>query len=221
MCGRYVSPADYIIEQYYGARIVNPFAEVYNAAPSMLLPVVRSVDGALVCEPMQWGLIPVWWSKEELPTHTINARSEDAAGKPMWRAAVKSTRAIIPARGYFEWKGAKPPKQPYFIHSPDGEPLSFAGLWSEWQHPDRDPLRTFAILTTAASPAMAEIHNRMPVVLPRAAWQAWLDPQQRDGGEAVQAAVGAAVGDMDTYPVSTYVNSVRNQGERTIEPAES
>ncbi len=223
MCGRYVSPEDRDLEQLFELRFPKPLlplARCYNAAPSLVLPVVRLIGGSLVAEPMTWGLVPNWWSKEELPTHTINARAEEAADKPMWRDAARSGRALVPAVGYYEWKGAKAPKQPYFIHSADGDLLWLAGLWSEWLHPDRPALMSYAILTTNASPSMSDLHHRMPVALPREAWDAWLDPKQRDGNAAIRAALGSATRDFANHPVSTMVNSVRNNDPRLIEPVQ-
>jgi putative SOS response-associated peptidase YedK len=221
MCGRYVSPEDRDLEQHFELRYPKPLLPLvrcYNAAPSLVLPVVRLIEGRLVAEPMTWGLVPNWWNKEELPTHTINARAEEAADKPMWRDAARSGRALVPAVGYYEWKGAKPPKQPWFIRADDGGLLWLAGLWSEWLHPDRPALMSYAILTTNASPSMSDLHHRMPVALPRGAWDAWLDPKQRDGKTAIQVAVGAATQDFASHPVSTMVNSVRNNEPRLIDP---
>jgi putative SOS response-associated peptidase YedK len=132
--------------------------------------------------------------------------------------ANSSARALVPAVGYYEWKGAKPPKQPYFIHAGDGGLLWLAGLWSEWLHPDRPALMSYAILTTAASSSMSDLHHRMPVALPRGAWDAWLDPKQRDGKAAIQAAVDSATQNLAHYPVSAMVNSVRNNDPRLIDP---
>jgi putative SOS response-associated peptidase YedK len=221
MCGRYVSPEDRDLEQYFELRYPKPLlplARCYNAAPSLVLPVVRLIEGRLVAEPMTWGLVPSWWSKEDLPKHTINARAEEAADKAMWRDAARSGRALVPAVGYYEWKGAKPPKQPYFIRATDGGLLWLAGLWSAWLHPDRPALMSYAILTTAASPSMSDLHHRMPVALPRGAWDAWLDLKQRDGNTAIQAALGSATQDFASHPVSTMVNSVRNNDPRLIDP---
>lgn len=217
MCGRYVSPSVRDLERYFGTpRGHNPLARaevVYNAAPTMQLPVVHSIDGALIAEPMQWGFVPSWWSKEELPKSTINARLEDAASKPMWRAAMKNSRALVPALGYYEWQKREGGKQPYYIHAPDRALLCFAGLWSKW----RD-VETFAILTMAAAPSVAEIHNRMPVVLPRERWEAWADPAQQDGAAAVKMAMEAAVVRFEHDRVSTYINSPKNQGAQCIAP---
>src|SRR5262245_55885198 len=105
MCGRYVAPDERAIEQYFELRKEHPFqGELFNAAPSLALPVVLSVYGKLAAEPMQWCFVPFWWTKDELPNSTINARAEDAADKPMWRDAVKYGRALVPALGYYEWR---------------------------------------------------------------------------------------------------------------------
>ena len=105
MCGRFVSREQAAIEREYNIRVLNPFERVYNAAPSMQLPVIRRAAGdALEALTMRWGLIPGWWSQASLPTSTINARSEEAATKPMWRNAVRQSRCLVPALGWYEWK---------------------------------------------------------------------------------------------------------------------
>jgi len=220
MCGRYVSPDESAIERAWGfTRAPDPFSVVYNAAPTMQLPVVRQgADGPELCA-MQWGLIPVWWSREQLPHSTINARVEEAATKPMWRTAIKRSRCLVPSLGWYEWKKpetGRQAKQPYFIHFPDQELFHFAGLWSSWNSKGGETVLSFAILTRDAAPGIADIHNRMPLVLPRDAYQAWLDPAATDGAAAAAAAADAAVTDFAAYPVSTYVNSPRNQGENCV-----
>jgi putative SOS response-associated peptidase YedK len=215
MCGRFVAPNERALEREFELRRGgSPLIAVWNAAPTMFLPVVHLVDGKLIAEPMQWGLVPTWWKKDELPKSTINARLEEAASKPMWRSSMRYARALVPALGYYEWqKTAAGAKQPYFIHLPGRELLCFAGLWSQW----RD-VQTFAILTTAAASSVAAIHNRMPVVVPRETWGAWLDPEQKDGTAAAALAQAAAVTMFEADAISTYVNSPRNQGEKCIEP---
>ncbi|MBS0387796.1 MAG: SOS response-associated peptidase, partial [Proteobacteria bacterium] len=123
MCGRFVSREQAAIEREYNIRVLNPFERVYNAAPSMLLPVIRRAAGSDAAGgerealSMRWGLIPGWWSQPTLPASTINARSEEAAAKPMWRSAVRHTRCLVPALGWYEWKSGPEGKQPFFIHS--------------------------------------------------------------------------------------------------------
>ena len=225
MCGRFVSREQAAIEREYHIKVRNPFERVYNAAPSMLLPVIRQQsregqDGAeREALSMRWGLIPNWWSQPTLPTATINARSEEAAGKPMWRGAVRHARCLVPALGWYEWQVSPAGKVPHFIHAAALEGFCFAGLWAEWQNPSGEPQLSFAILTRAASAALAPVHNRMPVVLPPAAWDDWLANWPRDHAARLAAQVAGAVDDFEYYPVSRYVNAPRNQGERCIEPA--
>lgn len=221
MCGRYVSPDDAALERAWNfTRGPNPFRTIYNAAPTMALPVVRQHEGQPEVCAMQWGLIPLWWSKPEPPRATINARVEDAASKPMWRSAVKHTRCLVPSLGWYEWqeRGGGRRKQPFFIHLPQMKLFHFAGLWSSWTPKGGAPLLSFAILTRDAAGDMAAIHNRMPIVLPPDAYDAWLDPATADGAAATTAAADAAMTQFESYPVSTYVNSPRNQGEECIGP---
>jgi putative SOS response-associated peptidase YedK len=222
MCGRYVSPDEAALERAWNiTRAGNPFRTVFNAAPTMALPVNRMCDGQRVLDALQWGLVPSWWSKTQLPHSTINARAEDAATKPMWRGAVRHTRCLVPCLGWYEWKAAAVAqgKRPYFIHRSDRQMFCLAGLWSAWQPQDTEPLRTFAILTREAVGAMAELHDRMPLVLPQEAWASWLDANEKDGSAVVAAALAAAETAFEWYPVSTYVNSPRNQGEACWAPA--
>jgi len=217
MCGRYVSPDEAAMERAWGfTHAPNPFPAIYNAAPTMQLSVVRrTAEGPELCG-MQWGLIPAWWSREQRPHSTINARIEDAATKPMWRTAIKRTRCLVPSLGWYEWKKpetTRQTKQPYFIHLPNRELFHFAGLWSSWTPKGGETILSFAILTRDAAPGIAHIHDRMPVVLPRDAYEAWLDPTAEDGRAAAATAAGAAVTNLAAHPVSTYVNSPRNQGE--------
>ena len=221
MCGRFVSRDQAALEREYTIRVLNPFERVYNAAPSMQLPVMRrAADGpGLEALTMRWGLIPGWWSQPSLPTSTINARSEEAAGKPMWRNAVRQSRCLVPALGWYEWKATPEGKVPYFIHLPQMAGLCFAGLWSEWRNPEGETQRTFAILTRGASPTMEAFHHRMPVVLAQTAWTDWLSDWTGDPAPRLAGHVSNALNDFEFYAVSRYVNAPRNQGERCIEPA--
>jgi putative SOS response-associated peptidase YedK len=219
MCGRFVSREQAAIEREYHIKVRNPFERVYNAAPSMRLPVIRVQEGEREALSMRWGLIPGWWSRPALPTATINARSEDAAVKPMWRGAVRHTRCLVPALGWYEWQAGAAGKTPYFIHATGMAGVYFAGLWSQWQNPDGEAQLSFAILTRPASPALAAVHDRMPVVLPPAAWDDWLAPWPGDHAARLAGSVARAADDFECYAVSRYVNAPRNQGERCIEPA--
>lgn len=223
MCGRFVSREQAAVERELNIRVRNPFERVYNAAPSMLLPVIRSCTDMAGAERealnMRWGLIPGWWSQPTLPTATINARSEEAATKPMWRTALRHSRCLVPALGWYEWRAEPAGKVPYYIHPAGGAGLYFAALWSEWKDPAGESRLSFAILTRAASPELEALHKRMPVVLPPASWDAWLAPWPDGHAARLAAQVNESEGNFEFHAVSRYVNAPRNQGELCIEPA--
>jgi putative SOS response-associated peptidase YedK len=231
MCGRFVSREQAALEREYNIRVRNPFERVYNAAPTMLLPVIRTqprdrvaagaADGSAEREAlsMRWGLIPSWWSQPSAPTSTINARSEEAASKPMWRSAVRHTRCLVPALGWYEWHVTPEGKVPYFIHAPALTGFCFAGLWSEWKNPAGEAQLSFAILTRAASDTLKAVHDRMPVVLGEAVWDEWLANWPADHAAKLAAHVANSLNEFEYYAVSRYVNAPRNQGERCIQPA--
>lgn len=159
----------------------------------------------------------------------INARAESAPEKPAFRRAFTKRRCLIPADGFYEWQkieGQKA-KQPFFIHRVDDEPIVFAGLWEFW-HPkdddgndvaDADPVISCTILTTSANETMKPVHDRMPVMLPPHVWDDWLDPTS-DPDFMKTLMVPAPESLLALYPVTTAVNSVRNNGAELLVPAE-
>lgn len=154
----------------------------------------------------RWGLVPAWWKEPRLPTF-VNARSEEVAGKPAFRASFRATRCLVPASGFYEWKGAKAPKQPFAIALPGGRTFAMAGLWSEWRG-GPEPLRSLTVLTNAPHPAVAPIHDRMPVILDAAAWSDWLDP--RTPAEALAPLLAPWPGELEIRAVGTGVNDARH-----------
>jgi putative SOS response-associated peptidase YedK len=219
MCGRYVSRDQAAIEREYDIRITDPFEKIYNAAPTMKLPVITATPAGWLCTQMRWGLIPAWWSKPEAPASTINARSEEAGNKPMWRQAVRHSRCLVPASGWYEWQkgSAGAAMQPFYIHPADNSGVCFAGLWSTHSR-EGSEAQTFAILTRSASEELATIHVRMPLVLPATAYAEWLDPGVSGSQALLDQFAASSLSHFASYPVSTFVNGTRNQGERCIEP---
>ncbi|HZF25514.1 MAG TPA: SOS response-associated peptidase [Steroidobacteraceae bacterium] len=228
MCARFVSRVMAALERAVQVRWHDPFDLIYNAAPSMQLSVVTAGPDGPEARAMKWGFVPGWWKQAKPPKLTINARSEDAANLPMWQAAFRGSRCLVPAIGWYEWRSESrvdtttgeisAVRRPYFIHLEGLEPLSFAGLWSRWQ-PDKDaePLLTFSILTRTPTPSLAQLHDRMPVVLREDQFTAWLDPAN-DDSSAQRTLSGGALLEFRHYPVSTYVNNPRNEGKECIEP---
>jgi len=213
MCGRYVSPDQAAIEQAWKVDRTNsnPFVRRYNVQPTTDVAVLRLLDGARLLESARWGLIPHWWKQDKPPTYSINARLEEAAGKPMWRDPLRRTRCLMPALGWYEWQALAGGKQPYYLRRGDARPVCFAGLLAEW-----NGQLSCAILTRAAVGPAAEVHDRMPVVLADYAHDGWLDPALKDATAFAQA--NALAAELVHYPVGKRVNNARNEGAELIEP---
>jgi len=228
MCGRYVSPDEAAIERLYriDRRSPHPLITNFNVAPTTGVPViVEAADGATELTEARWGLIPSWWSKPKPPTLTFNARSEEAAAKPMWRQPYRHCRCLMPALGWFEWQepGSVDPetgeiravKRPFFIQALDEGTIAFAGLLSRYRTAAGAEQLSCALLSRAAAPNIASIHDRMPVVLPSSSFGAWLDPALTEAA-AVAKLVESARTDFAGYPVSNLVNNARNNSERVL-----
>ena len=172
-------------------------------APTDLVPiVVREPGGALRLIRARWGFIPQWWRRPEPPTLCFNARSEEAAAKPMWRDALRRGRCLIPATAWTEWQKAPKLKIPHRLVPGTGQGFVFAGLWSLWRaRPDAEPMASCAILTTAASSGVAHVHERMPVVLAPEGWMDWLDPGRTDSAEALALLARHGVGGIAATPI--------------------
>jgi putative SOS response-associated peptidase YedK len=194
----------------------------FNVAPGDdVLAVTADREGAPRGELLRWGLVPPWADSPALGLKLINARVETAAGKPAFRTAFERFRCLVPADGFYEWRSAPgEPKQPYWITRADGAPFAFAGLWSIWRPRGSDgapALRTMSILTTAANPAIAPLHDRMPVILAEAAEAAWLDPATPV--EALrELCVGLSAPATALRPVGTAVNDARHDEPDCLAP---
>ena len=209
MCGRYVliSPAEAML-RLFGLDVPKTTPTRFNMAPGQYGWIARAAGDRSQMEAAEarWGLVPAWAKDASVGYKTINARSETAAEKPAFREAMKSRRCLIPSHAFYEWQGAKAPKQPYLIYAEDRSPLVFAGLWERWEQRG-EALETFSILTTAADQAIAWMHPRMPVTLPQEAWEPWVL-----GDTTIAHAVLESPRNVPWayHMVSTAVNSVKN-----------
>ncbi|MET0980081.1 MAG: SOS response-associated peptidase [Candidatus Saccharimonadales bacterium] len=184
MCGRY---ALFQIEQLRERfRIANNLPgglkARYNIGPSQLEPVVVQRNGASHIEVMKWGFIPRWAkdAKSIFRYKTFNARSEGIFEKPLWKTAIRRTRCLVPANGFYEWKDAADGKQPFYINPSDISLFSFAGLYGRWQDQTGFEWGTYSIITTQPNRDMSPIHDRMPVILQPGDEALWLDPTVDD-----------------------------------------
>jgi len=177
MCGRYTLATDAValaarFQAYVPPRLVAP---TYNAAPTQGLPTILNANPYLITV-STWGFRPAWADWRDV-TPLINARAETVASKPFFRQAFRSTRCLVLADGFYEWQRTERGKVPYRITLKTGEPFAFAGIWSLGYDGQRRPRSTFAILTIAANPLVAQIHHRMPVILYPEAEATWLHPE--------------------------------------------
>ncbi len=193
----------------------------YNIAPTQLAPVARQrPDGGRSLDMLRWGLVPSWASDPKIGNTMINARGETVATKPAFRTAFKRRRCIVPASGFYEWDkvaGGKI-KQPYYITASDSGPLMLAGLWESWTSPEGEIVRSYTIITTSPNEMMAKIHDRMPVILDEADFDRWLDPEREDASELIRSYPAEL---MLATPVSTLVNSPRNEDPSCIQPLDT
>jgi putative SOS response-associated peptidase YedK len=178
MCGRYFqarSSGD--IARYFGTTNATPnLLPSFNKAPTQEGLVVRRHPGtgARHLDALRWGLVPRWSKDAAGAARMMNARGESVAEKPAFRDAFHKRRCLVPMDGFFEWRTEGKGKQPFACALRSGEPMACAGLWEGWKQPDGDWLRTYTIVTCAAAGRQALLHERMPVILPPAAWDAWL-----------------------------------------------
>jgi len=223
MCGRFVQfsslrtlEAHFSIDSIAGDVIAS-----YNVAPTQEILAIIHQDGRRL-DKLHWGLVPSWAKDLAGASRLINARAETAAQKPSFRAAFKRRRCLVMADGFYEWRGEKGSKQPYFITLPSKRPFAFGGLWETWQSKaaaDDDPLyKSCTILTTAASESIQDIHPRMPVILQPEAYEDWLDPEIHDADRLAAVLQKHLVRKMQYYPVSKLVNRVQNNSPENINP---
>ncbi|KAA0236441.1 MAG: putative SOS response-associated peptidase YedK [Acidimicrobiales bacterium] len=231
MCGRFVSssPPDEIAKYFDVAEVAETYLEPsYNVAPSQEVYAVFERDAVRQLQPFRWGLIPFWAKERSVGYKMINARAETLADKNAYKRAFRSRRCIIPANGFYEWKRipGRRAKQPFYIHRPDDEPYAFAGLWEVWRGAgegeggevdDVGPVSSCTIVTCAANDALEAVHDRMPVILPRRAWDEWLSEEVDDVSRLGKLLVPAPSDLTVLYPVSTAVNNPRSAGARLID----
>lgn len=222
MCGRFgivyrgAQLAEALETEWEGEPLPEPR---YNVAPSQHAPVLRQTEAGPRLEMLRWGLIPSWAKDPAIGHKLANARAETAAEKPSFRSAFRSRRAVVPMSGFYEWQARPGGKVPHWIHPAGGDLLLAAGLWEEWRPRDAEPVRTFTVLTTTASDFMGRLHERMPVFLGAEEVARWMDPGTapdtlgellRPGAEALLLA----------HPVSTRVNTPRNDDPSLLEPVD-
>lgn len=243
MCGRYAATKDpaTLTQEFDATDATEGHAPPvdHNVAPTKKVVAVverhpRDANGEVLLEKpatrqlrvMRWGLVPFWAKDVSIGSKMINTRAETASSKPAFRKALARHRCLLPADGWFEWQrgaGPKGQKQPYFMTPQDGSSVAFAAIWETWRdpkQPDAETLVTCSVITTDAVGRLAEIHDRMPLILPRQRWERWLDPDSTDVKDLLAPPPLDFVDTLELRPVSDRVNNVRNNGPELVERAE-
>ena len=218
MCGRFVRQSS--SEEFANLFSATTPTELnlaasYNITPSQTVLVARlDQQQRRELTALHWGLVPSWSKGPDNRYSMINARAETVASKPAYRNAFKRRRCLFAVDGFYEWKRQDNAKQPYYIHMAGDEPFAMAGLWEFWQGADGSVIESCAIITTTPNELMADIHDRMPVILAPDDYTAWLDHSQTP--EQLLKSYPAEL--MDAYPVSTQVNSPKNNHAELLTP---
>jgi putative SOS response-associated peptidase YedK len=224
MCGRF---ARYCLsrelERFFNAHPATfELQPNYNVAPTQEIPVIVIHEDKRHIKKRRWGLVPFWAKDISIGSRMINARVETVTTKPAFRAALKQSRCLIPANGFYEWQGKSGNKQPFYFHLPSDEPFAFAGLYEVWRGkeelPETGPYKSCTIITTYASDSVKDVHNRMPLILKPEAYDEWLDPDNKEPAKIEELLRSKYMKELKRYPVSKRVNWVENNSKECMEP---
>ena len=226
MCGRFTLTVDSLefIEAVQRLNVKlfgdGDFKPRFNIAPTQLHPIILADGESVAAQPARWGLVNSWARDAKRAARQINARSETVAESRAYARPFMRQRCLVPADGWYEWSGPKHQRQPHWIHRADREPFAFAGLYDIWHPEPERPAITFTILTREASEALANIHSRMPVVLPPGRQEAWLDAGSRDKDSVLPLLDVPPDDSFISMPVSSRVNAVKHDDPSLLEMEE-
>jgi len=226
MCGRAAltaSPED--LREAFGLDETPEIAPHHNIPPSQPLSVVRVLraqdtsSAKRKLEPLRWGLVPSWAEDPKIGHKLALARVETVATTPAFRQAIRWRRCLVAVDGFYEWRRDGKASQPFFVRRGDGGLFALAGLWERWVSRDGEVVESCAIITQPSRPPVDAIHDRMPLVLERDAWDRWLDPALTDA-DAVTLLLVPRSPELVAYAVSPYVNDPRHDDASCREPSE-
>ncbi|HEX3620705.1 MAG TPA: SOS response-associated peptidase [Acidimicrobiales bacterium] len=218
MCGRIVvaRPAD-VLAAFFGAAevVAADRAPSWNVTPGAEILAVASTRAGRRLGTMRWGLVPNWSTDPSAGPHPINARVESVLDKAMFAESLARRRCLVVVDGFYEWR--RPPggpKQPYFLDLADGsgDPFALAAIWDR-----NDGDVSCAVVTAPTEDGLTWLHDRMPVRVARDRWDDWLDPCDRDVGSAMGLLESATAVALRARPVSSRVNSARNDDAGLVE----
>jgi len=220
MCGRYA----YFLPPEAMVGLFKTLNEVmypprYNIVPTQPIIAIAEQEGRRTAELFRWGFVPAWVKDPKDFPLLINARAETMGEKPAFRNAVRNSRCIVPASGYYEWmKGADGKRQPYYITSAETGTMAFAGLYSTWSGPDGEEVDTVCVVTVEPNLEISGVYDRMPVVLRGEAVDSWLNTRDVDAKAAIALALPPPPGTMKFHPVGKAIGKATAEGPDLILP---
>lgn len=220
MCGRFTqTQSAEAIATLFRLAEMPTVTPSYNIAPTQSVGVIMAPDDPSTWQfrQLRWGLIPSWAKDPSMGNRLINARSETVAEKPSFRSAFRQRRCLVLADGFYEWQRSQGQKQPFYFQLREQPLFAFAGLWERWQSPEGEAIASCTILTTAANELLSQVHDRMPVILPPDTYETWLDPTLRDPERLQPLLQPYAATAMESYPVSSQVNSPKHNSPDCIQ----
>jgi len=223
MCGRFsLATSAQQVAEHFGLTEVPALSPRYNIAPAQSIAAVRRADDrqTRILELRRWGLVPAWARDPGIGSRMINARVETAAEKPAFRAAFRRRRCLVPADGFYEWKPHPKRRRPHHVRLGGGDLFGLAGLFESWESPEAEAIESCTLLTTAASPALIALHDRMPIIVGPEDYERWLDPDLQDPHAILSLTRSTTSDRLVFHPVSFRVNNPRNDDPGCIEPTE-
>lgn len=219
MCARYSFFSVQVFQQEFDLEPegIEPH---FNIAPTDVVPAIVDVGNGMELTMMQWGLVPSWAKDPSIGQKLINARADTVSEKPSFRTAIKKRRCLLPADGFFEWKGPKGHKQPYFIRMRSRKPFALAGLWEYWESGE-GALVSCTVVTTEPNELVSTIHTRMPVIIGHDDFARWLDPCMQSVESLLPLFAPYPSGEMEMFPVTKSMSNPGYESPSIVEPVPS
>ena len=221
MCGRYalLLPPEAMAQLFKLLSEVADYPPRYNIAPTQPVIIIAEREGRRAAELFRWGFVPHWVKEPKDFPLLINARAESMTDKPAFRDAIRNSRCIVPASGYYEWmKGPAGDRQPYYITSTETETMALAGLYSTWAGPNGEEVDTVCIITVPPNPEISDVYDRMPAILRGDAIDAWLNTRDVTAEVATALAIAPPAGTMQYHPVGKAVGKAALDSPELIAP---
>jgi len=220
MCGRFVTyiPLEQIIKDFdIDISLIDDYSPNYNIAPTNEVLAIYEKENQKTLNKFRWGLVPFWAKDPSIGYKMINARKETLSERKTYKPLIKNKRCAIVSNGFYEWRREGNQKIPYYIKLKNNKPFSFAGLYDVWTDKDENKLISCTIITTSPNDKVAQIHDRMPVILEKEDTEKWIR-SEHDFEYVKNMLTAKKSKEIDLYQVSKNINSPKNNSKYNIIP---